>query len=258
MINCLIFLMVLLREKVMIKIFALVFGLMLQTSAFALLNGKPSSKDTDTRAMTAAVETPEGLCTGTIIGRELILTAGHCVAQKGKYRVNYLDENFKIQRATVLRVAHHPEFDPADGFSSHDIGLVRIQKLPDTMKMAKLPHWFNFASQGDNVTIAGFGTTEKRGLKDGTLREAEMKTVPPTINRASFAGLLSLTDQKVGMCVGDSGGPVYKNNIVIGILKGGTTEADKTCTITPIFTPVRDYTGWIKMVAEKWQVTIGD
>jgi secreted trypsin-like serine protease len=228
--------------------------------SFALYNGRLSEDPNGVRASTVAIETPEGLCTGTVIGRELVLTAAHCVAQKGRYRVYFLDEKFKSQPIAVQRAAHHPGFDAGDGFSIDDIGLLRVSPFPKFIKSAKLPYWFNFSTDGDEVTLAGYGATEKRNLRDGILREADMKAVPPSVKKSNFAGLESQTEKRVGMCVGDSGGPVFRHltQTVIGVLKGGTTEPDKTCTSNPIFTPVRPYTGWIKIVAEKWGVTIGE
>jgi hypothetical protein len=230
------------------------------SSSFALYNARLSDNSQGFRTSTVAIETPEGLCTGTVIGRELVLTAAHCVALKGRYRVYYLDEKFKPHPINVLRATQHPNFDAGDGFSSDDIGMIRVAPFPEYIKPAALPHWFNFTNEGEDVTLAGFGATEKRNLRDGILREADMRAVPPSVKKATFAGLESIQEKKVGMCVGDSGGPVFRSlsNTVIGVLKGGTTEPNKTCTLNPIFTPARPYIGWIKAVAKKWEVTIGE
>jgi secreted trypsin-like serine protease len=196
-----------------------------------------------------------------VIGPQLILTAAHCVAQKGRYRVHYLDANFKPMTLSVQRVAHHPSFDPSDGFSTEDIGMIQTRTaFPEGMRFAKMPSWFNFSTEGDNVVIAGFGSTERKNARDGILREAPMRAVPPSISKNSFAGLVSEGNVKVGMCVGDSGGPVYRAGTltIVGILKGGTTEPNQECTTNPIFTPVRPYLSWIKMVAERWGVSLGE
>jgi Trypsin len=246
-------------NHIKLSIFLAAAGAILLTPAHALLNGVLSSQVNGLRASTVAIETPEGLC--TVIGAQFILTAAHCVAHKGRYRVHYLDKQFKPLTMSVQRVAHHPNFDPDDGFSAEDIGLIQTrQAFPEGMIYAKMPSWFKFSTDGDQVVIAGFGSTERKNARDGILREAPMKAVPPSISKTSFAGLMSEGSVKVGMCVGDSGGPVYKADsmTIIGILKGGTTEPNQECTVNPIFTPVRPYLTWIKMVAERWGVTIGE
>lgn len=243
--------------------------------ALAVMRGEPARDPNGTRRSTVMVESPEGLCSGTIIGPDLILTAGHCVAARGQYRVRYLDPSFRRIGIPVQRVEAHPGFDVRHGFAADDVGLIQVSRaFPPDMRPASLPQsngfggagwggWFGGEeATGRELLIAGFGSTERRRSRDGILREALMRTTAPSVPGRGFAGLSGEDQsQRPGMCVGDSGGPVYERRAgaftVVGILKGGTTDQTRECTVTPIFTPVRDYVTWIQGTASRWGTTLG-
>ncbi len=237
--------------------------------ASAVMRGEPARDPNGTRRSTVLIETPEGICTGAIVGPDLVLTAGHCVSARGRYRVRYLDRGFRRHSVGVARTAAHPGFDPAHGFASDDVGLIQVARPfgADTGS-ASLPAggwgvgWFGGASTGEEMIIAGFGSTERSRSRDGVLREALMRTAQPSVVGRGFAGLAGdESQQRPGMCVGDSGGPVYRRTgrtfTVVGILKGGTTDPGRECTSTPIYVPVRDYVSWIRQTAAGWNAPLG-
>jgi hypothetical protein len=237
--------------------------------ALAVMRGEPARDPNGTRRSTVMVESPEGLCTGTIIGPDLILTAGHCVAARGQYRVRFLDSAFRRVGIPVQRVEAHPGFDSRHGFAGDDVGLIQVARpFPGDLRPATLPAagwggWFTSEeARGRELIIAGFGSTERRRSRDGILREALMRTTSPSVPGRGFSGLSGEEQaQRPGMCVGDSGGPVYERRAgsftVVGILKGGTTDQTRECTVTPIFTQVRDYVGWIQGMARQWNTVVG-
>jgi len=94
----------------------------------AVMRGEPARDPAGTRRSTVAIDTPEGICTGTIVGPDLVLTAGHCVSSRGRYRVRYLDGRFRPQTVQVSRVMPHPSFDPAHGFATDDVGLLQVAR----------------------------------------------------------------------------------------------------------------------------------
>lgn len=232
-------------------------------SAEAVMRGEPARDPNGTRRSTVLIETPEGVCTGAIIGPDLVLTAGHCVSARGRYRVRYLDRSFRRATAQVARVQAHPNFDPRHGFASDDVGLIQLARpLGTDTRAAALPGGWGSAGRGEEMLIAGFGSTERTRARDGVLREALMRNAQPSVPGRGFAGL-SGEDRahRAGMCVGDSGGPVYRRSggafTVVGILKGGTTDPGRECTSAPIYVPVRDYVGWIRGTAAQWRSAVG-
>ncbi len=239
------------------------------SGAEAVMRGEPARDPNGTRRSTVLIETPEGICTGAIVGPDLVLTAAHCVSARGRYRVRYLDRSFRRVNVAVARTAAHPGFDPAHGFASDDVGLIQIARpFGADSRPATLPSggwgvsWFGGEATGEELIIAGFGSTERSRARDGVLRETLMRTAQPSVPGRGFAGLTGGEGQnRTGMCVGDSGGPVYRRDgrgfTVIGILKGGTTDPGRECTSTPIFVPVRDYVGWLRQTAASWNSSIG-
>lgn len=248
---------------------ALVAALTSADEASAVMRGEPARDPNGTRRSTVLIETPEGICTGAIVGPDLVLTAGHCVSARGRYRVRYLDRGFRRHAVAVARTAAHPGFDPAHGFASDDVGLIQVARpFGNDTGAASLPAggwgvtWFGGASTGEELIIAGFGSTERSRSRDGVLREALMRTAQPSVVGRGFAGLAGdENQQRPGMCVGDSGGPVYRRTgrtfTVVGILKGGTTDPGRECTSTPIYVPVRDYVSWIRQTAAGWNAPLG-
>lgn len=239
-------------------------------SAGAVMRGEPARDPNGTRRSTVLIETPEGVCTGAIVGPDLVLTAAHCVSARGRYRVRYLDRSFRRLSLPVLRTAPHPGFDPGHGFASDDVGLLQVARpFQADARAATLPSagwgvsWFGGAAPtGEELIIAGFGSTERSRSRDGVLREALMRTTAPSVAGRGFAGLVGEGDQvRPGMCVGDSGGPVYRRTgrgfTVVGVLKGGTTDPGRECTSSPVFTPVKDYLPWLQQTAAGWNSALG-
>lgn len=239
-------------------------------AAQAVMRGEPARDPNGTRRSTVLIETPEGICTGAIIGPDLVLTAAHCVSARGRYRVRYLDRSFRRASVAVARTAAHPGFDPNHGFAADDVGLIQVARPfgPDA-RAAGLPaagwgvSWLGGGPPaGEELIIAGFGSTERVRSRDGVLREALMRATQPSVPGRGFAGLAGEEGpQRAGMCVGDSGGPVYRREgrsfTVVGVLKGGTTDPGRECTSTPIFVPVKDYVGWMRQTAAAWNTTLG-
>jgi Trypsin len=233
-------------------------------SAEAVMRGEPARDPNGTRRSTVLIETPEGICTGSVIGPDLVLTAAHCVSARGRYRVRYLDRSFKRVTVGVARVAAHPNFDAHHGFASDDVGLIQVARPFGEYRAAALPSgWGGWAGgRGEEMLIAGFGSTERTRARDGVLREAMMRTSQPSVQGRGFAGLAGDGQtHRSGMCVGDSGGPVYRrvggHFTIVGILKGGTTDPGRECTSTPIYIPVKDYVSWIRGTAAQWQTPVG-
>lgn len=240
-------------------------------TAAAVMRGEPARDPNGTRRSTVLIETPEGVCTGTAVGPDLILTAAHCVSSRGRYRVRYLDRAFKRVTAPVIRAAAHPDFDPSHGFATDDIGLIQIGRpFTGDMRPATLPRggawstdWFQTAASApsEELLIAGFGSTERSQARDGVLREALMRTAEPTVRGRGFAGLSGNEQaQRTGMCVGDSGGPVYRRIrgtfTIVGVLKGGTTDPGRECTSNPVYIPIADYAAWVRRVAADWGTSV--
>jgi secreted trypsin-like serine protease len=201
------------------------------------------------------------LCTGTALSSDVVLTAAHCVAPKGNYHLRLAGGATPM---TISGMAHHPRYDPrhyASGRVTADVALVRlVAPLPSRIKPALLDNGQDLVVAGDRLLIAGYGVTVAgRDASAGVARTAllvvtgrpgrlQIRLVDPA-TRGERAGL--------GACIGDSGGPAFRNNKgtprVLGVVSWSTGPADtEGCGGMTGVTPLALYRAWIVEQAAKW------
>lgn len=201
----------------------------------------------------------QGICTGSLIARNIILTAAHCLDESQSPIQNiFVVFNDKIIKAKVVRTAStglsHENFAPSapeTKKSWNDIALLKLSRdAPADFKLALLP------SSATEVTLAtgleleqaGFGRSEalRSTKKDssGVLRAVSgIKIIS-----VSEDGLELLLDETIkGSCNGDSGGPAYaktaRGNVVVGVDSRGTSQT--SCIGQGIYTSVVGHLDWI-------------
>jgi secreted trypsin-like serine protease len=212
----------------------------------AILGGRVDT----THSAVVAVRQMSGLCSGSVIDARgeaaWILTAAHCVVEiddQGEVKVPVAVVEPSTVFATVgsdyasdlamgaILPAVEIRIDPGyDGFpgNANDIALVRV--LGNAASLMTLP-WLVPASddvrEGEPVTLVGFGTTEDA---NNTQRHVTQQTVAWLDQH--FIGI----DQTNGMgvCHGDSGGPVLvvRNGslTVAGVNSVGAGTRAKPCS----------------------------
>ncbi len=217
-----------------------------------------------------------GLCTGSLIGEGLVLSAGHCVnvAHPQKMIIFFgTDFNAIISQVRngdksnirrVVKVLRHEKYaindsDTADSNAQtkNDISLIRFEgPIVDGFKKANLAKSEQSAmlKQGSEVMLAGYGLSEFKqdpntgealsSKGSGTLRQVgniKVLSVLPTGEELTF-------DQSGGhgACHGDSGGPAYIVDANTNYLVGVTSRGGGDCNITAIYTGVLGYSQWIQ------------
>lgn len=151
-----------------------------------------------------------GMCTGTIVAENAVLTAAHCLLDSGTYTVRTKNGDFK-----TTNVQAHGTGDVDD---VNDIGVLIFSSAITTNQDEIYPIAQTVA-KGEAVAVVGYGcsSVEKRtgsGIKRaGTNRISEKDAylvllTPKTSNNRGIIGDAS----QAGTCFGDSGGPLFRSN----------------------------------------------
>lgn len=156
-----------------------------------------------------------GTCTATLVGPEMVITAGHCAPDKSSVKVKV---GAKEIEGTFYR---HPDYQQFD----YDVALVHLKTALPDIEPASIQHEVEI---GTAVTLLGFGCTASGGGggNDGILRMGE--SVVTGFARNDFVS------KKAGggaLCFGDSGGPTFRRvdgqYYLVGISsKGNITDTN--------------------------------
>lgn len=197
------------------------------------------------------VSTRGSACSGAVIARDLVLTAGHCVQPAANYAV-VVREAGAQNVVEVARSVLHPRFDPALFAArkpSPDLAIVKLAKpLPAQFRAARLEREPAKPHPGDRYTLAGFGVSaENDGSSAGKVRSLILPVIGNTIDSTGIimTRLSAKSGKPSGACTGDSGGPVFRNDHLAAIIAWSTGTGDRECGNVTGATLVAQQIGWI-------------
>ena len=189
-----------------------------------IIDGQPASEGQFPYQVAVTFTTNDGtfFCGGSLLNRDWILTAGHCV--NGATQFNILlggiyingDEGGRISRYADYYYLHE-EYDPSTLYA--DVGVVHMSEGVDfNDRISPVGLSEDFIGEGVSLTVSGYGATSDGSGVSNNLNYVSLTSIGNSACSAIYGG--TITDGTIcatgnpnhSTCSGDSGGPLVVNN----------------------------------------------
>lgn len=215
----------------------------------------PAENDQGARSTVAILaigDDSKGLCTGTIVGPDLILTAAHCIRENTTLEVVFgASLSYPEKIIEVSKIAVHALFEErrTRDFDRADIALLKLsENIPANYKIVPLlPKNFNLRPTSA-LTILGYGTNDSiHKVSSGDLHSSRVRVSESLLGTTEF-----ITDQSQGsgICFGDSGGPAFVQLqgqlYLVGVASRVGNDGDDKCSGFAIYAYAGKFTKFLE------------
>ncbi len=205
----------------------------------AIVNG---SVDQDHQAVGVLLSGQDVACTATLISRNTVLTAAHCVTDAAAPRqildhVEFFLGGLNGRSIKANSVTVHPKYE---GGKQADLAVVQLSENVDhvsPMTIAK-----QMAQPGEAVLLLGFGKTGEHSGQFGVLRQAT-NVIGQVADQTMV--IYGADGENGNLCDGDSGGPTLASRQGTEILIGVHSSKGGTCGQQGHDVRVDVYNAWI-------------
>jgi len=196
-------------------------------------------------------------CTATATGRDLLLTAAHCVQPGADYKLVASEVGEAPVLKDIARIEREPQFDMKRLFghlATADVALTKlVEPLPARIPPVRIGSETETVAVGDTLVVAGYGDTVRGdGRTGGTVRAAPLAVTgqPGSLQIRLVDPATKGVRPGLGACTGDSGTPAFRdaggNLMVIGVMSWSTgPNLSAGCSGLTGITPLVRYRAWI-------------
>lgn len=241
---------------------ALTCALVTSLPAAAMVGGAQPTNEGAGRAVVMLTGSRGTFCSGVALGRDLVLTAAHCVLPGATYKLIDFDAARQPVLKDIADIARHPDFDVNAVLRHRVTADVALLKLAAPVKVvpALLGPAGGAVAVGDRFVVAGYGVAVRDdGTSGGTVRAATLvATGQPGTLQIRLADPATKGERGgLGACTGDSGGPVFEDKesgpVIVGVVSWSTgPNGSAGCGGLTGVTPLTLYRDWVVQTVQKW------